>query len=102
MTTSLYYITQEPEYHGVPKTQRPRAAPVIQTQMPSTSQDMKLAVRLALETARIDKELTVSELAEITGIRASALRDYETGRAFPRAEDISTLETHLETTIVPQ
>lgn len=59
-------------------------------------------MRVALETARIDRELTLKELSDLTGIPTSALHSYESGSSFPRASDISTLEEHLEVKIAPR
>ena len=63
--------------------------------------DMRPVVRTAIEMARIKKELTIQELSDVTGIAAKTLHSYESGLAFPRANDVTILETHLETTILP-
>ena len=98
----MLYITQDAT-HVTQRTPRPSKTPSARpVALPSTRQDMRPAVRVALESARLEKELTIDELAEVTGIDAETLRRYESGRDFPRAADISTLQVHLETTIAPK
>ena len=63
--------------------------------------DMRPTIQLAIETARIHRELSIHDLALLTGIGPPLLRAYEAGDAFPRARDIATLQAHLETQLVP-
>lgn len=100
----MLYITQDAT-HVTQRTPRPSQAPSTVARpvaLPSTRQDMRPTVRVALETARLEKELTIDELAEVTGIDAETLRRYESGRDFPKAADIATLQVHLETKIAPK
>ena len=62
---------------------------------------MKDQMRAALESARIAHGLTLAELAALAHIDVDRLRAYETGRDFPQAEHIATLEVHLQQQLLP-
>lgn len=98
----MLYITQDSMHVTQRPTRSERTPKAWPAALPSTRQDMRPVVRVALETARLEKELTIDELSDVTGIDAETLRRYESGQSFPKADDISTLEVHLETPIVPK
>ena len=101
--TTLLYVTQEAEQPVAQLEKRKKTAPRADAVvvLPSARQEMTPMLRFAIECGRIERALTIDELARMTGIRACTLRDYEAGRAFPRARDIATLQLHLETRLVP-
>ena len=102
-TVAMLYATQDSRLVSLCE---PHAAPACTqgapSALPSAWQNMLPVVRVALETARIDRELTLKELSDLTGIPTSALHSYESGSSFPRAGDIATLEEHLEVKIAPR
>ena len=99
----MLYVTQDLVF-STPVRAVVAPAPAVQappSTLPSNRHDMRPAVRVAIETARIEQSLTIDELADLTDIPACTLRQYESGTAFPRARDIATLETHLGKEVLP-
>ncbi len=79
----------------------PPPPPLLPPTLSANQRDMRPAIQLAIETARIHCELSIHDLSMLTGISPPLIRAYEAGDAFPRARDIATLQAHLETQLVP-
>lgn len=97
----LMYVSQDVELFTAATPQSTQAKePPSAIRLPPAQHDMKPAIRMAIEYARIDREITLPELARITSIDADTLKAYEQGTVFPRADDIATLQMHLDTTFI--
>lgn len=86
---------------SVGRPPHPPPPPLLPPALSTNQRDMRPAIQLAIETARIHRELSIDDLAMLTGISPPLIRAYEAGDAFPRARDIATLQAHLETQLVP-
>ena len=95
---TLLYVTQDAKAVTSSRASVPDPRPNTRHVEPPSRHDPKVALRAVIQRARIRREMTVSELADVSGVPADTLRRYESGELFPKAEDIATLEVHLQTT----
>lgn len=54
-------------------------------------------MHVALESVRVGREISVRELADAVGVDADTIRRYESGKEFPRAEDMAALQAYFGT-----
>ena len=95
----LVYVTQVTLHGAMPAaaraaTSHPAPAVVV-------TPDAKEALRTALHMRRIELELSIDELAQMTCIDAARLVAYERGTRLPKASEITVLQVHLQTQLGP-